>query len=190
MPWAPDYLTAADAAAYLRIDDAVDNVELAQWATTASRLIDARCNRQFGNVALSARTYRRAPSYDPVSGLWLLEIDDVQSTTGLLVNGVAYASSGAVLLPDNAAAEGRPWERLGFAVPPILSAPGVPVTNVITAPWGWTAVPTQVPQAAKLQIKFWSDQRDKGADVQPGMTRLDKGIAASLAGLARRRRVG
>ncbi|MDQ1700688.1 MAG: hypothetical protein QOG34_2551 [Frankiaceae bacterium] len=190
MTWAPDYVVAADVATYLRIDDSLDNAELASWATAASRMVDDRCNRQFGSTTLAARTYRRPPAYDPVSGLWLLEIDDVQSTTGLLVSGVAYATSGAVLLPDNAAVEGRPWERLGFAVAPIMSAPGVPSTIVVTAAWGWTAVPVPVIQACKLQCKFWSDQRDKGADVQPGMTRLEKGIAASLAGLHRRRRVG
>jgi hypothetical protein len=187
----PDYITAAEAGAYLRIDDSVDDVELGLWVTAASRLVDDRCNRQFGLAAAPvARTYRRAPFYSPVHGLWLLEIDDVQTTTGLLVNGVAYASSGAVLLPDTAPAEGVPWTMLGFAAMPYPSYPGGPAPNVVTLLPGWTVTPTQVKAACKLQVKFWSDLRDKGGDVQTGMTRLDKGIWQSLAGLARRRAVG
>jgi hypothetical protein len=187
----PDYITVAEAAAYLRIDDTVDDAELGLWVTAASRLIDSRCNRQFGQAAAPvARTYRNLPFYSPAYGLWLLEIDDVQTTTGLLVNGVAYASSGAILLPDDAPDYSVPWTTLGFPVQPTDAYPGAPAPYVITLRPGWTAIPNQVKAACKLQVKFWSDLRDKGGDVQTGMTRLEKGVAQSLAGLARRRPVG
>lgn len=187
----PDYVTVAEAAAYLRIDDALDDVELGLWVTAASRAIDQRCNRQFGLAAAPAvRTYRRAPYYEFNSGMWLVDIDDVQTTAGMIVNGVAFASSGAVLLPDSAPAEGQPWTTIGFATPPYPSYPGLPAPTVITMTPGWTTVPPQVKAGAKLQVKYWSDLRDKGGDVQTGMTRLNKGIADSLAGLSRRRAVG
>jgi hypothetical protein len=114
--WRPDYISATDVAAYLRVDDTVDNAEFGIWATAASRAIDKKTNRQFGQLAApAARTYRRTPFYDRTSGMWVLEIDDVQDSTGLLVNGTAYASSGAVLLPDNAPADGRAvGPRIGF----------------------------------------------------------------------------
>lgn len=200
MPWKPDYITTAELKAYLGISDAVDDVQLATWCTAASRAIDKKTNRQFGLLAApAARTYRRPPVLSPTSGLWELEIDDVQTSTGLLVNGVAYASSGAVLLPDNAPADGVPWMRLGFASCPTRSTPGSPVTNVITGQWGWTAVPTQVVAAAKLQAARWNARRespygiagspDQGSEMRL-LARLDPDVATTLAGLGRRRKVG
>jgi hypothetical protein len=197
--WKPDYITAADVAAYLRVTDAVDNAEFGIWATAASRAIDKRCNRQFGQLAApAARTYRRTPVYDVTTGLWVLEIDDVQDATGLLVNGVAYASSGAVLLPDNAPADGVPWERIGFVTWPFPSYPGLPQSNTLTGRWGWSAFPSQVIGAAKLQCARWNARRDspfgiagspdQGSEIRL-LAKLDPDVATTLAGLSRRRRV-
>lgn len=198
MPWKPDYITVAEAAAYLRIPDAVDNTELQVWVTAASRAIDARCGRQFGQLATPAvRTYRRPTAYDPTTGMWLMEIDDVMDATAMTVNGVALASSGATLLPDNAAADGRPWTRLGFAVPPVAATPGVPSPTPVYARWGWTAFPVQVTGAARLQVSRWNARRDSpyGVAGAPGaelrlLSRLDPDVAVSLAGLSRNRPVG
>ncbi|RQW83558.1 phage gp6-like head-tail connector protein [Micromonospora globispora] len=200
MTWKPDYLTAAQLAAYLNVTDSLDDAELAVWVTAASRAIDKRCNRQFGQLAApAARTYRRAPVYDPTTGLWVLEIDDVQDVTGMLVNGTPYASSGAVLLPDNAPGNGVPWERIGFTAYPTQSYPGAPVAYVLTARWGWTAVPAQVVAACKLQGARWNARRnsplgvagspDQGSEMRL-LARLDPDVSTTLAGLARRRRVG
>lgn len=200
MPWKPDYITTADLKLYLGISDSVDDVQLATWCTASSRAIDRKTNRQFGQLAApAARTYRRPAILNSQSGLWELEIDDVQTATGLLVNGVAYASSGAVLLPDNAPAEGVPWTRIGFVSAPTLSTPGSPVTNVLTAQWGWTAFPAQVIGAAKLQSNRWNKRRnapfgiagspDQNSQIRL-LARLDPDVATTLAGLSRRRKVG
>lgn len=201
MPWKPDYITTADLKSYLDIGDAVDDVQLATWCTAASRAIDRRCNRQFGQLAApAARVYRRPAVYDPTTGLWLVEIDDLQDLTGLTINGVAYASSGAVLLPDNAPADGVPWTALGFADDPLLwygygARPAM--TNV--GRWGWTAFPAQVVGAAKLQSNRWNARRrspfgvagspDQGSEMRL-LAKLDPDVATTLAGLSRRRRVG
>lgn len=200
MTWKPDYITVPEATAYLRLSDTIDNVEVGIWVTAASRAIDKRCNRQFGLLAApAARTYRRTPVYDPTTGLWLLEIDDVQSTTGMTVNGVAFASSGAVMLPDNAPGDGVPWTRIGMSTWPIESSPGMPSTNVIVAPWGWASFPTQVTAACRLQVARWNARRDSpygiagspdaGSEVRL-LARLDPDVSTTLAGLSRRRRVG
>lgn len=201
MPWKPDYTTLAKAKDYLRITDTVDDVQLAVWVTAASRAIDRKTNRQFGSVAAPVvRTYRRAPHYDPATGLWLLEIDDLQDATGLTVNGTAYATAGAVLLPDNAAADGRPYERIGVASWPTPSYPGSPVTYALSSNrWGWAAVPTQVEGATWLQLSRWSARRDspmgiagspdQGSELRL-LAKLDPDVATTLAGLSRRRRVG
>jgi hypothetical protein len=198
--WQPDYTTLARAKDFVRVADTVDDIELAAWITAASRAVDDKTNRQFGQaVGVAARTYRRAPYYDRSTGFWVLEIDDVQVTTGLLVNGVAYASSGCTLLPDTAALDGRPYTQLGFTFQPYESAPGVPQSNVITAQFGWTAVPVQVEAAVWLQLNRWNARRDSpygiagspdtGSEMRL-LAKLDPDVATTLAGLTRRRRVG
>ena len=156
MPWKPDYLTAAQLKAYLRIDlaDVVDDAELAGWVTAASRAVDDATHRQFGQLSVAAgRTYRRAPYYQPRTGLYELEVDDVQDITAMTIGGLPYATSGATALPDNAPADGYPYTRLGFT-----ECPTAPV--VVVARWGWTAVPAQVVQACKLQCNRWAARRD------------------------------
>ncbi|KXK61955.1 hypothetical protein AWW66_10975 [Micromonospora rosaria] len=196
MPWAPDYLSAEDAAEYIRMSSTSstpDEADLETWCTAASRAIDKKTNRQFGQVdTATARTYRRPAAFDVVSGLWLLEVDDVQDPTGLTVGGVPLATSGAVLLPDEAPERGRPYERIGFP-----DWPDSPV--VVSARWGWSAVPAGVVGAAKLQVSRWSARRDSpyGVAGSPSdgselrlLARLDPDVATTLAGLSRRRRVG
>ena len=200
MVWAPDYVTAANLDSYLEIGDVVDDTLLAGWATAASRAVDDWANRQFGQVAAPvARTYREVPFYNPRTGLWELRIDDVQDLTGMTVNGVAFASSGAVLLPDSAALDGKPYTRLGVALQPVGTSPGVTVTNVLVARWGWSAVPAQVPAACKLQAARWNFRRnapagtagspDQGSEVRL-LAKLDPDVSVVLAGLGRARRPG
>lgn len=193
MTWAPDYLTVEQLAAYLNVDDRLDDVELSTWVTAASRAVDRLCNRQFGKSAAAVRTYRRPAVYDVVTGLWLLEVDDLPDVTGMTVGGVAYAAAGVTLLPDNAPAEGRPWERLGF-----VNQPPSPVA-VSAAAWGWAAVPAQVPGAVKLQGARWNARRssplgvagspDQGSELRL-LAKLDPDVSTTLAGLSRRRRAG
>jgi hypothetical protein len=200
VPWQPDYTTLARAKDFARIADTVDDVTLAVWITAASRAVDERCNRQFGLASgVVPRTYRRAPSYNRATGMWELEIDDVMTATGLLVNGAAYASSGTALLPDTAALDGKPWTRIGFVYQPYLSAPGAPQTNVVAAQYGRTTVPTQVEAATWLQMNRWSTRRDSplGVSGSPDaggemrlLAKLDPDVATTLIGLSRRRRVG
>jgi hypothetical protein len=199
--WKPDYLTLAEAREYVRVPagDTVDDAVLQVWVTAVSREIDQACNRQFGQLAApAARVYRQAPAYDPESGLWRMLIDDTQDLTGMTVNGVAYASSGTTLLPDNAPADGRPWTMLGFATQPSLSYPGAPVATTVVNRWGWTAVPTQVPGAARLQLSRVNWRRDapagtagspeSGSEIRL-LAKLDPDVVAMLGGLRRRRRV-
>jgi hypothetical protein len=198
MTWAPDYITTADVKDYLRVTDDVDAVQHARWATAACRAVDRKCNRQFGKLAApTARTYRRAPVFNPAYGLWLLGIDDLMDATGLLVNGVAYASSNTVLLPDDAPSKGRPWTALGLTTVPVLSYPGAPIVNVATGTWGWSAVPTQVLAAALLQCARWNFRRDapagtagspdQGSEIRL-LAKLDPDVATTLTGLTRPRK--
>lgn len=193
MAWAEDYISIPQLAAYVGVDDNADDNEFQPIITAASRAINKRCNRQFGRLTVpAARVYRRPAVYDVVTGLWLVEVDDVQDVTGMTVGGVPYADSGAVLLPDNAPTDGVPWERLGFA-----DRPTSPLVAV--AVWGWTAVPLQVLTATKLQCARWFARRgsplgvagspDQGSELRL-LAKLDPDVSTSLAGLSRRRRAG
>lgn len=198
MAWKPDYTTLARAKEYARIADTVDDVQLAVWITAASRAIDRKTNRQFGlEAAPVARTYRTPPTYNRRTGLWLLAVDDFQTTTGMTVNGVAYASSGSTAWPDNAALDGKPWTHLTFAYAPPIVYPGAGATNVAVARWGWTAPPAQTEAAVWLQLNRWSARRDsplgvagspeQGSEVRL-LSRLDPDVATTLAGLTRPRK--
>lgn len=199
MTWKPDYETLANVKAYLRVTDTVDDVELALWITAASRAIDRRTKRQFGNAGSTVtRTYRRPAYYDPDLGLYCVEIDDVYDATGLTVGGVAYASSGAVLLPDNALLDGVPYERLGFTSQPLCPTAGSPASLAVASPnLGWASVPKQVPAALRLQVNRWAFRRDAPAGVAGSpdqgsevrlLAKLDPDLATSLIGLSRRQR--
>lgn len=189
MVWKPDYMTVAQFNSYGRIGDTVDDVETALWITAASRAIDDHCHRQFGQaIGVVARVYRRPAFYDERTALYCVDIDDVQDTTGMLVAGVALASSGAVLLPDNAPLDGHPYVRLGFVDCP---ADG-PLT--VTLRPGWTAVPAQVAGACRLQVNRFSNRREsplgvteapEGGTAVSLRSRLDPDIAVALRGLGR-----
>ena len=201
MPWKPDYISLTDVKGYLRISDNVDDTELGVWITAASRAIDTYCNRQFGQLAApAARVYRRPPYWNDELQMWVVEVDDFQTLTGMTIAqgtaaAVAYASSGAVALPDNAPADTRPWTALGFA-----TCPTMPLTSV--SQWGWSAQPAQVGAAARLQVNRWNSRRDSpyGVTGTPSvaggggelrmLAKLDPDVKTSLAGLTRRRRAG
>ena len=197
MPWKPDYITVAEFNAYGRTD-AQDDAETALQITAASRAIDDVCKRQFGQLAtVQARVYRSAVWWDSELGLWMQDIDDVQDTTGMLVNGIALASAGVVLLPDNAPQEGVPYTMLGWADTYGSTFPGPTLPMTHTARWGWTAVPNQVKAVSRLQVNRFATRRDspygvteapEGGTAMRLQARLDPDLYVGLRGLARARR--
>jgi len=149
MVWGPDYVEVDDLAEFVRIkgvadipDDTTDDAQLALAIAAASRAIDRHCRRQFGVVAApEARRYtvRWRGSY------LVADIDDLMTTTGLLVGGLVVASP--EFLPLNAAAEGKPWTTLEVADSAVDDRGRVEVTAL----WGWTTVPPSVVEACLLQ---------------------------------------
>lgn len=196
--WAPDYITTAELKAALRIDDNADDAELAAYITAASRSIDQHCNRQFGVVAApEQRWYTARPNFR--RGLWVVDVDDLMSTIGLTVLVDTTAVTKYTLEPRNAAAEGKPWTRLVFATDAEKQPDGSAGQVAATAPWGWTAFPVAVKQAAKLQGSRFAARRDspygiagspsQGSELRL-LARVDPDVAVSLAGLVRPRKVG
>jgi len=200
MVWAPDYLTVSEAKAFLRIGDAVDDTELAVAITAASRAIDEHCNRQFGLLA-AAEAWSYVARPDLERGRWVVDIDDLMTVTGLVVEvptvGVTTAFTKE---PVNAAAKGRPWTRLVFDIDAAVTP--VSTNNYavnVTGRFGWTTVPVSVDQACQLQVSRFISRRDSpygiAGSIDQGselrlLSRVDPDVGVSLRGLVRPRAVG
>jgi hypothetical protein len=192
MAWAPDYCTVAELKSFVKIDDTDDDVELGFAITAASRAVDTHCNRQFGLIAAPALfAYVAWPDLE--RGRWVVDIDDLMTVTGLVVEvptvGVTTAFAKE---PANAAAKGEPWTRLVFdkdaAVTPTLANDYA--VNV-TGRFGWSAVPVPVKEATMLQASRLFSRRtspygvagspDQGSELRL-LARLDPDVAVSLNG--------
>lgn len=159
MAWAPDYITTDELARYLQAVDQLDDVELADSVAGASRAIDTDTFRQFGKTAApEARVFK--PTWSYRRGTWVIECDDFHTVPTAIAVDTArdgtYSTSVdpaayAVLLPANAAQEGRPWERLTLRSGAGVTLYGCDDEVRVTTTWGWAAVPTTVVTATKLQ---------------------------------------
>lgn len=193
MPWAPDYATVAELAAFLRIADNQDDVHLAVAITAASRAIDATANRQFGKVAVpEPRLY--TARWSGRRGVWVIPVDDLMTSAGLAVDvdsdgaGDYAPVTGYQLRPYNAAPVGRPWEVV--TVDPANAAlTGRAGAVRVTAAWGWSAVPVTVKSACLLQASRFFARReapfgvagspDAGTEMRL-LARVDPDVAVSL----------
>lgn len=167
MPWAPDYVTLAQAKSYLRIpaDDTADDGDLARHIAAASRAVDRAAGRQFGKVDAAATRYYTA-RWDRFELRWYVDVDDVHDAAGLAVafdagDDGTYAEevTGAVLEPRNAPEDGRPWERLRLTADTRLSG-ATEAVRVTSAGFGWADVPAAVSDAVLLQMNRFRARRD------------------------------
>lgn len=203
MAWKPDYITVGELKAFRRIPelDAEDDVELASAITAASRAIDKHTNRQFGKTdAVAERTYtaeyRRGRDG---RSEWFLHIDDLMTTTGLIITATAGTVDSYILEPRNAAADGKPWTRLVVAADSAAAPSFTSRTVEVTATWGWTAVPVAVKNACKLQANRFASRRDSpygiagspdaGSEMRL-LARVDPDVGVSLSEYVRPRRLG
>lgn len=197
MAWAPDYVTEEEFASYLRIEDTVDDVELALAISGASRAIDFDANRQFGKVDTpEERTYPVRYDYD--RGVWVADVDDFQTTTSLVVLVDDETVTTFTKEPVNAAQKGRPWTRLVFTsdseVTPCSTSEVTP-----TALWGWTAVHQTIKQMTLLQGSRFFTRRNapfgiagspsEGSEMRL-LARVDPDVAVMLRPFRRPRAVG
>ena len=155
------YVTPAEAEAYVRSTITADLVEIEAAVEVASNAIDMHCVRSF--IVPTAATTRSFV----VLGGYLAKVDDIANTTGLIVvdNSSTLAaadyqletSPGRVARPDPAGLE-RP-----FAYIRRLSGSwhcDEEATLVITARFGWPAVPDAVKLATKMLAKDLLNMRD------------------------------
>jgi hypothetical protein len=158
-----------------RVTDTVDDAAFLTRLWRASRAIDVRCRGEGGHFyrdsSATARTYRTRGRVTRDRDGELLLVDDIGSTTGLVVevgDGTTWtAVTDYFTEPENALARGH-------AITALRRDYGCWCTNTrvrITAPWGWPTVPANVSEATWLLanrrfmrrdspegVAGWSDQ--------------------------------
>jgi hypothetical protein len=166
----PDYVTSDQLKAHLRITDNVDDTAVALAVTAASRAIDRWTQRQFGQAdTAAARVYSWDGEF--IERFPAIRIDDLMT----LVDATAqtdYIGDGVTLTtydlfqpyvqfyPYNADADGRPWTHIVFLNGGPWTPSGVTRELIITAKWGWLAVPDIVQQATLIQAGRFFVRRD------------------------------
>jgi hypothetical protein len=198
--WKPDYATSTELAAYVRVDDDIDATEMAAAVTNASRAVDNYCKRQFGVLSAAAARYytawwdREAGSVASRAscavGRWVVEIDDLMTTTDLTValdDGTGDFATEVVtstyyaLRPVNAAADGEPWTQLHFLGTSVYQPTGAEAEVKATAIWGWTSVPSPVKTATLMQASRFLSRRDSPYGIAGSPPRRDSGSGMSVA---------
>lgn len=159
MTWAPAYITEAELRAWMRVTSSAESALYADAAEDASRAIDRHCNRQFGQVAApEARQYTAV--WNPRTCRWVIPVDDFQDATGLTVTVPTGTVDVFAKKPANAAVKGRPWTSIVVDPTAAFFPTGVDDEVTVTVKWGWTAIPTPVKTAAKLQGSRFMARRD------------------------------
>jgi len=194
MAWAPDYATAAELAAFKRIGDSDDNTQLALAIAAASRAIDRHCHRQFGQVDDPEERFYPA-TWDRRRRCWVVVIDDLMDDDLDITNDDGDAITDYTLEPRNAAAKGKPWERLVISRDSATGPTGLDRELSMTGPWGWTQPhPDAVKEATLLQASRLDFRRSAPAGVAGSpeggsevrlLARVDPDVAVSLRGFVR-----
>lgn len=148
---ANEYATLAELKAMRNIVDNADDNLLQSRLTRASRAIDDRTGRRFyADGSATARTYRtKGRTVYAVDGELLL-VDDISTTTGLIVeigDGTTWtAVTDYSTEPENAIARGKAIESLRRD----LGCWSTSRRVRITADWGWPTVPDPIVEATLL----------------------------------------
>ncbi len=129
------------------IDDTVDDIEIQQAITAASRAIDDATGRQFGLCTAPEERYY-APVWSDRHACWMAPIDDLSTVVGSILDGVLVTTGG--LYPRNAVSKGDVWTRLAVASGD---------EQAITAQWGWPSIPVPISMACKLQASRFIARR-------------------------------
>lgn len=199
MTWKPDYITLAEAKAFMGDTTTTHDADIATAITAASRAIDLCTNRQFGKVSVAEQRFYTAV-WDRRRCRWVVRIDDLMSTSGfaaviLDANGATVGTlTEYTLEPRNAAAVSKPWTELVVKSTSTRFPTGARDEVAITALWGWTSVPAAVVEAAKLQTNRLASRRESPYGVagspQIGselrlLARVDPDVAVSLSDYVR-----
>ena len=176
MAWEPLYISLDDFKHYLRIseEDVTDDTELLLAITGASRAVDKCCSdipnglgyfRQFGLVDSTEPRYY-TPRWDAKLIRWVIEIDDLMTTTGLQIfidttndNNHNQQITNYVLRPQAAITENRPWTQIAISHSSTIQPTYFTDSAKVTARWGWTTVPDTIELATQIQAHRFFKRR-------------------------------
>lgn len=194
MAWAPDYIESVDLKNYVRVptEDTADDTFVGWAISAASRAVDHYCGRQFGLCATVETRYYR-PIWDARRRRWVIEIDDLMTSVGLIVahdDDAVTVIDDYVLRPRSAPNVAMPWTELTAQSGSYCTTDEV----AVTAKFGWSAVPTAVKQATALQASRLVARRDapfgvagspeNGSELRL-LAKLDSDLQTSLSGYKR-----
>lgn len=159
-----EYATLDELKKFITVDTAVvDRDDLLTIALDAAHDdLEGDCGRRFYlDASATARTYDPADRVVVDRGRQFLLVDDIGSTTGLVVEtGVTTWTAVAGTVehrPENALVRGRAITSL---MTPSGIWPADPFTRVrVTARWGWPAVPPRVKAATLLSASRYYARR-------------------------------
>lgn len=204
MAWSPDYATATELKAHLRITDTADDLYIADVITAASRAIDHSCGRQFGSEASAVARYYTYSNLYWIDGRAAVPIDDLHTTTDLAVafdddgdatwGQTVSTTTDVILWPYNASRDGKPWTHLLAHPSATYLFPSSPNGIRVTGRFGWAAVPSVVKTACLIQAARFFARRDAAFGVAGSpevgseirlLDRIDPDVAVLLQGVRR-----
>lgn len=156
-PSIPQYAPLSDLKSFLRIPqaDTTDDVELLSRLASGQSQVEGDCGRRFWQDSVTSQRLYRPTSNE------LLEVDDIATVTGLIVEIGSVGGSFSVvsandydLLPENSIADNRPIEflrRLSGAWPVGFFGFSRRMQVRVTAKWGWPIVPEDIKNATILK---------------------------------------
>ena len=150
------YCTLAQIKARLEISDFQDDSILESVVQGVSRSIDAMTGRRFFSTTADETRYYTAEFSD------VLYVDDLLSITTLKTDDDGdrtyedtWAATDYDLLPENAAAQSKPYTLLAVSPDGDYSFPvGVRKGVKLTGTWGWPAVPSKIKRACVLRAAW------------------------------------
>ena len=158
------YLTLADLAVRLSLDDQDEDQRLSSAANAACRMIDKWCGQFFYDTgSATARVYRPNNSRE-------LRVDPFSTTTGLIVqtdsdDDGTFATTWGTVDYELSPAGGYdpilgsvPYDEITAVSTSLMFPTWLRRRNSvqITARWGWAAIPEEVSEAAKiLAVDLW-----------------------------------
>ncbi len=182
----------SDVKTAMSVYDSTDDGRIELAINTASRMIEAACNRRFyADTNATARTY--------VATTYALALtDDISTTTGLIVKTdpsatgtftETWQAADYQLEPLNSVIDGQAWPYTQIRAIRSLTFPfdyGQALVQV-TAKWGWPAVPDPIKQAGIIQsiAIFKAAEAPFGALglAETGILRIRTGLHPTVSGL-------
>lgn len=148
------YCTLSDLKTSLNIEDGMDDIALEMSITAASRMIDDYTGRFFYKDGTTGAPVTR---YYTAQDWWTTNTDDFISINEIATDdnfnqtySTVWATSDYMVEPVNNPRRGWPYTRL-LAIGAFIFPYNLPQSVRVKAVWGWSAIPSEIEMATRLQ---------------------------------------